>query len=146
MLSTIISRYKLSQSAVVVENLLRVHAKGTASGQAPAQVANKLVQMVADTRPGLFAGVEGKRPHKLATAAAALAWGLRHMGEYPSDQRAMAVSLGEILLEITGKPQEYSFSGNDRTLFRVAEEQYLGFTGSSLGCQAGGQGSRECAD
>lgn len=125
MFGAMVTTAKLSQAAVVAQNLLEMHGASTEIAPIAGQMANKLVQKVFDERPKLFEGKEGRRPHKLSTAAAALAWGVKFMGEHPAAQQAMFLALGTVLLEVSGKPHLYALSSNDHMLLELAQGIYL---------------------
>ena len=125
MFAGLYSNYRLSSAAVVVQNLLEQHGRGGALARNAATIASKLVGRVYNEDPALFDGQRGKRPHKLSLAAVALAQGVKDMRENRDGQLCFHLSLGTVLLELTGKPQDYALSGNDRLLLELAQEVYL---------------------
>lgn len=125
MLDRIMTQVRLSQSAVIVQNLLEMHGRGTEVAPIAMQIANKLVQKVYDERPGLFQGKEGIRPHKMSIAAASLAWGVRYMGERHEAQTIMQIALGSVLLEVSGKPHQYALSMCDHALLELSQDIYI---------------------
>lgn len=125
MISGILTNFRLSQAAAIVQNLLELHGTGTEIQGTEAQVATKLVARAFDEQPKLFGGKQGRRPHKLATAATALGLGAKRMTDHPASQQVLTLALGTLLLEIAGKPEKYAFSGNDHLLFDLASRSFL---------------------
>lgn len=125
MLAGLYSNYRLSAAAVVVQNLLEQHGHGGALARNAATIASKLVARAYNENPALFDGKRGKRPHKLSLAAIALAQEVEVQSEDRDSQLCFHLALGTVLLEITGKPQEYALSGNDHLLLEAAQEVYL---------------------
>jgi hypothetical protein len=125
MFAGIYSNYRLGAAAAVVQNLLERHDHGGPLGRNTAGIAARLVARVYNNDPALFDGKRGKRPHKLSLAAVALAQGVEDMREDRDGQLSCQLSLGTVLLEITGKPQKYALSGNDHMLLSLAQEVYL---------------------
>ena len=124
MFAGLYSNYRLSAAAVVVQNLLERHGRGSAVARDAAGIASKLVAHVYADDPELFDGKRGKRPHKLSLAAVALAQGVMASKRERDSQLSYHLSLGTVLLEITGKPQDYALSGNDHMLLELAQEVY----------------------
>lgn len=119
------SRMKMSQAAVVVQNLLEPMARsGLLDGNA-ADLANHLVGAVWQQDPDMFGGIHGKPPHKLAVAAAALANGYRFSGARPALKGAVTVALAEILKEVSQRGMLYPFHDLDMALFSKAEKALL---------------------
>lgn len=110
MFATMINRFKFSQVAVVVQNLLEIHGQGSALSRNAADIANKLVVQTHAENPAMFEGRMGARPHKLTFAAAALAKALVKPGLDSETQLSVKLALRTVLLEITGKPNEYRLS------------------------------------
>jgi hypothetical protein len=125
MLGTIFTNWRLSEAAAVVQNLLKAHGSSGALARDAGTIANKLVAWVYNGDPALFDGKRGKRPHKLSLAAVALAQGVRITTDDRERQLCFHLSLGTILLELTGKPHEYALSGNDHMLLELAQEVHL---------------------
>lgn len=65
------------------------------------------------------------RPDQYAQPVLALAQGVKVMREDRDNQLCFHLSLGTVLLELTGKPQDYALSGNDHVLLEIAQEVYL---------------------
>ena len=124
MIRGIVTTWKLNVAAGVTQNLLEMHGKGSHVGQNAAGLAHRLVKIAYGQRPSLFNGLEGARPHKLSVAAAALAVGVNIFYDNRDAQLVTVLSLGTVLLEITGKPYLYAFNMQDNRLLTVAEEIY----------------------
>lgn len=125
MFAKISNTYKMSQAALVVQNVLELHSLGTPLHRNAGVVANKLVAQTHAENPPMFEGRTGSRPHKLIFAAAALAKGLVKPDLDRQTQLSVKAALGTILLEITGKPNEYRLSSIDHALLEIAEGVYL---------------------
>lgn len=125
MFTSLFNTFKLSQVATVVQNLLELHGQGNALGRNAADIAAKLVAQTHAENPALFEGKQGKRPHKLSFAAAALAKGVVKLEEDRSAQLCLHLALGAVLLEISGKPNEYPLTASDHMLLEVAQRVYL---------------------
>lgn len=125
MFARIYSNYRLSLAAVTVQNLLKMHGQGHIIGRDAATISNKLVAAVYARNPGLFDGRSGKRPHRFSVAAVALAHGSEAMSDDRDAQLCYHLSLGTVLLEITGNPQKYALSSNDHEMLGAAQNVYL---------------------
>jgi hypothetical protein len=125
MFGRLYSNYRLSQAAVVVQNLLELHGHGGAVARNAGTIANKLLTRVYEEDPAVFDGRRGKRPHKFTLAALALAQGVKVMKDDREGQLCFHLSLGTVLLEISGKPHQYALSENDHLLLELAQEVYL---------------------
>ena len=116
--------YKKSEAAVVVQNLLEHQASFGLFDHDPARFANQLVQRAWDSKPDIFAGKFGQRPHKLSTAAIALALGYRLMSESDRNRDALLISLGIILADLKKNAMLYPFNGVDEHLLERAVAVY----------------------
>lgn len=116
---------RLSQAAVVVQDLLSQFGAHTEVQGFEAEVANKLVQKAYEDQPLLFQGKLGKRPHKLSMAATALGLGVARMTHRPESHRVFTLALGSLLLEVTGKPGAYALTLHDHSLLELAQGAYL---------------------
>jgi hypothetical protein len=125
MLGTIVTTWRLSQAAVVVQDLLSQYSALTEVQGVESEVANKLVQKAHDDQPLLFQGKLGKRPHKVSMAATALGLGVTRMAHRPESQRVFTLALGSLLLEVTGKLGAYALSSHDHSLLELAQGAYL---------------------
>lgn len=86
----------------------------------------RLVAILYGTKPELFDGKMGPRPHPLATAAAALAQGLSHrpQGFDAGVDLPMAIALGALLQSASANSPNYKFGGYDVRLLKMAEQTY----------------------
>ena len=116
---------RLSQAAVVVQDLLSEYSAHTEVQGYEAEVANKLVQKAHDDQPLLFQGKLGKRPHKMSLAATALGLGVARMKHRPESHRVLTLALGSLLLEVTGKPGAHALTSHDHSLLELAQGAYL---------------------
>ena len=114
--SGIKSTYKKSEAAVVVQNLLEHQAKVGFLDLDPAKLANKLVEVVWDSKPDVFDGKFGQRPHKITVAASALANGIELFEDGDLNRDALVLSLGNILSELETNGRLYPFNSLDHQL------------------------------
>lgn len=118
--------YKKSEAAVVVQNLLEYinRGGGMLEGQ-PAKLANELVGSVWDSKPDLFGGRFGQRPHKVSVASAALACGLATgQRRYPNDWMWFGVALGNLLSDIKVNGRLYPFNSLDQQLLEESVQRF----------------------
>jgi len=118
--SGIKSRYKKSEAAVVVQNLLEHQAGAGLLTLDPAKLANKLVAIVWDAKPDIFNGKFGQRPHKIAVAASALANGIYLFEEDNPNRNALVFSLSNILKDLETNGGLYPFNSLDQQLIKAA--------------------------
>lgn len=111
------STYKKSEAAVVVQNLLEIQSKVGLLDLDPAKLANKLVEAVWNSKPDVFDGKFGQRPHKLTVAACALAYGIEHFEDSDTNRNALILSLGNIISEFEKNGGLYPFNSLDHQLF-----------------------------
>lgn len=130
MFGAIMTTLRLSQAAVVVQDLLSQYSAHTEMQGFEAEVANKLVQKAHDEKPLLFQGKLGKRPHKMSLAATALGLGVTRMAHRPESHRVLTLALGSLLLDVTGKPGAYALTLHDHSLLELAQGAYLRSTES----------------
>ena len=93
----------------------------------PGGVANRLVARVLGQSPHIVSGVQGRRPHKLSLAAISLAAGLEEPEYSDNSKDLFFLSLGTVLLELTGKPFQYALSGIDHQIIDTSQAAYLAF-------------------
>lgn len=108
--------YKKSEASVVIWNLLEHQANVGLFNQDPAKLANKLVQNAFESKPDIFGGRFGQRPHKLAVAAFALANGIELFHDGDLNRHAIILSLGYILSELEINGRLYPFNSLDHVL------------------------------
>jgi len=116
--------WRKSEAAVVVQNLLEIQVQNGLSVLDPAKTANQLVGVVWDSKPDIFNGKFGQRPHKISVAAAALVQGL-HV--YPSgnpEHAPIGLALGMVLQEVAIKGRLYPLNSLDETLLEAAVAAY----------------------
>lgn len=131
MFGKVATMMRMSEAAVVVQNLLEYHCRGTQAGQNAAKIANMLVQRVHDLRPEVVQGKKGTRPHKASLAAAALAVGLGKVADVPEQRDQILAALRELLFEVQTKPHLYALSLVDHALLEGAEEAMRAVEGCS---------------
>lgn len=121
----IISTFKKSEAAIVVQNLLSHQAKIGLFAKDPAEIATILISNVWNAKPDIFNGKFGKRPHKLSTAAAALSREIAGMDFDHPDFASFQICLGNILREYDTNGGLYSLSNIDHSLLKVALETLI---------------------
>lgn len=122
MLRRIRAMYKMSQAAVVVQNLLEQHATALFPVD-PAKAASQWVAKVHDDRSDLLDGRFGQWPHRVSVAAFALAHG--SSCDPSDDARILAhVALGTIMADLAVNRAFYPFNGIDDALLGYAERQW----------------------
>lgn len=119
------SMAKLTEAGGIIEDAIR---RTSPSGPEfdVKTLSIRLVAMLYSTKPDLFDGKMGQRPHPLATAAASLAQGLRQRPQgFCQDVDAyMFLALGSLLQSASANSQTYRFGGYDVPLLKVSEESY----------------------
>jgi hypothetical protein len=118
--SGIKSTYKKSEAAVVVQNLLEHQANVGLFDLDPAKLANKLVEIVWDSKPDVFDGKFGQRPHKITVAASALANGIELFDDGDLNRNALVLSLGNILSELETNGRLYPLNSLDHQLIEAS--------------------------
>ena len=118
--SGIKSTYKKSEAAVVVQNLLEHQANVGLFDLDPAKLANKLVEIVWDSKPDVFDGKFGQRPHKITVAASALANGIELFDGGDLNRNALVLSLGNILSELETNGRLYPLNSLDHQLIEAS--------------------------
>lgn len=128
--------FKKSEAAVVVQNLLEHQAKVGWFDLDPARFANLLVQSAWDEKPDIFSGKFGQRPHKISTAAVALARGVMRMDENESNRAPVIIALGNLLSEVERNGNLYPFNSMDAHLIEAAVKVYME-AANAMGVEAG---------
>lgn len=118
--SGIKSTYKKSEAAVVVQNLLEHQARVGLFDLDPAKAANKFIELVWESKPDIFDGKFGQRPHKIAVAASALANATQLFDSGDLNGNAVVMSLGNILSEIETNGRLYPLNSLDHQLLEGA--------------------------
>jgi hypothetical protein len=126
MFGRLTSMYKLSEASGIVKEVLLSLPLPMLPFDADA-LSTKLVAVTYNTKPDLFDGKLGKRPHRVATAAVALAEGLSYEGyEFARTARQVVfLALGNILLSATANASRYGFTQIDMHMIRLAQAAYL---------------------
>lgn len=117
--------WRKSEAAVVLQNLLEIQVQNGLSDLDPAMTANKLIGFVWDSKPDIFNGKFGQRPHKISVAAAALVQGLH---EYPAgnpEHTPIGLALGMLLREVAVNGKLYPLNSLDETILKVAVAAYM---------------------
>lgn len=123
--SGIKNTYKKSEAAVVVQNLLELQANVGLFDLDPAKFANKLVGIAWDSKPDVFNGKFGQRPHKMTVAASALANGIELFDDDDLNRNALVLSLGNIVSELATNGRLYPFNSLDHQLLEVSMSIYV---------------------
>ncbi|RCW85444.1 hypothetical protein [Phyllobacterium bourgognense] len=122
MFGAIKNTYKMSEAAVVVQNLLQISLRAGLGNPAAdcAQMANNMVAIAWKDRPDLFSGKFGQRPHKISVAAAALAEGVK-IKPLPG----VILALGNLLTEVETNGRLYPLHSVDHVLIEEALKVFL---------------------
>lgn len=112
--------WRKSEAAVIVQNLLEIQVKNGLSNLDPAETANKLVGVVWDSKPDIFSGKFGQRPHKISLAAAALVQGAYVYPAGHPNHATVVLALGMILREVSINGSLYPLNSLDGTLLDAA--------------------------
>ncbi len=115
---------KMSEAAVVVQNLLEHQAKCGLFDLNPAAYANQLVGKVWQGKPDVFGGKFGQRPHKITTAAVALGFGYSQLGKDDLNRNAVLLALAMLLAEVERNGNLYPFNGLDQHLLGNVAERF----------------------
>lgn len=118
--SGIKNTYKKSEAAAVVQVFLEHQANAGMLDLDPARLANKLVAMIWDSKPDVFSGKFGQRPHKISVAACAIANGLELFADGNMNRNALMFSLGNILSEIETNGRLYPLNSLDHQLLETS--------------------------
>ena len=118
--SGIKSTYKKSEAAVVVQNLLEHQARVGLFDLDPAKAANIFIELVWESKPDIFDGKFGQRPHKIVVAASALANATQLFDSGDLNGNAVVISLGNILSELETNGRLYPLNSLDHQLLEGA--------------------------
>ena len=121
----ILSIYRMSKAAVIVQNLLEMHAETASVRQDAGAYANKWVGLTFSRKPQMMNGHYGKRPHKLAVAAYALATGISEAGNSREVQAVAIAGLSAIMSDVATNGRLYGFNGTDEVLLELADLVFL---------------------
>jgi hypothetical protein len=123
-INSVRTRYRMSQAAVAVQNLLEPHAKIGMLERDPALLANRLVADIWAENPDVFEGKFGQRPHKIAVAAIALANGVRIFSDDLALRNTFVIALGEIIKELNANAGLHLFNSLDHDLLNRAIDEF----------------------
>ncbi len=112
--------YKKSEAAAVVQNLLEHQASVGLFSLDPAKLATKLTGAVWDSKPDVFNGKFGQRPHKITVAASALASGIGLFDVSDLNRNALVLSLGNLLSELETNGRLYPLNSLDHQLLEAS--------------------------
>jgi UDP-glucose 6-dehydrogenase len=115
--------FRKSEAAVVVQNLLEHQARVGLFDQNSAAFANAIIEAVWQSKPDIFSGKFGQRPHKIATAAIALASASARLTD--ENRMAVLISLGNVLSEVERNGPLYPFNSMDAHLFEAAGKVFV---------------------
>lgn len=124
--SGIKDNWKKSEAAAIIQSLLENSQKNMGTfgfSHDPAQAATSLVQNAWEAIPDVFSGKFGQRPHKLTTAAIALAYGVQHTTN-EDNQSQFLIALGNILNQVEVNGSFYPFNSTDNYLLVRASEVF----------------------
>ena len=127
------SVYKKSEAAVVAENLLVMQANSGVLELDPGKLASDLVEAVWNTKPDVFDGKFGQRPHKIIVAASALAHGIEAFDADDFNRNALILSLGTILSEMEKNRRLYPLNSLDHQLLDESISVYSAVATDFLG-------------
>jgi hypothetical protein len=128
LLSGIKNTYKKSEAAAVVQTLLKYQSDIGTLNLDSVRLANKLVGLVWDSKPDIFNGKFGQRPHKITVAAFALANGIDLVARDKQNQNALAIALSTILSEVETNGRLYPFNSLDYQLLETSMAIFLEFS------------------
>jgi hypothetical protein len=118
--------FKQTEAAVVVQKLLEHQANKVGWFDLdPAQFANMLVRAAWEEEPDIFSGKFGQRPHKVSTAAIALARAVKAMPKTDSNRSAVLISLGNLLSKIERNGQFYPLNSTDEYLLEFSAKVFM---------------------
>lgn len=122
--SGIKNTYKKSEAAVIVQNLLEELKQNGLFDSDPAIVANKLVEAAWETRPDVFSGKYGERPHKLSLAAYSLANAIDKLDRDSRTRATLQIPFGQLMREIVRNAKSYPFNEVDHILLSGAAQLF----------------------
>lgn len=119
-ISGIKNTFKKSEAAVVVQNLLEHQSGAGLFDGDPARSATLLVEAAWQTRPDVFDGKFGQRPHKLSVAAIAFANAVQRSRPDNPNRDAFGLCLGMLLSEAESNGSFYPLTSMDHHLLSDA--------------------------
>ena len=118
--SGIKNTFKKSEAAVVIQNMLEELKHMGLFDSDPAKVANKMVEAAWDSRPEVFNGTHGERPHKLALAAYSFAYTINKLDRDSQTRATLQIPFGKLMLELLKNGKAYPFNELDTILIEGA--------------------------
>lgn len=120
--SAVGNNWNKAQAAAVVQGFLEHLAKQGLLDGSPTAAANRLVAQAWATRPSIFEGKEGPKPHKASVAAFSLAAGLLLERERGNESlcNTFALALGLLMQELGKNEHMYPFHHVDHFLLERA--------------------------
>ena len=117
------STFKKSESILLLKSMFDQHKSiGLLEDVNTEKLAERLVSDVWQSKPDIFDGAFGQRPHKMAVAAAALAYSLDNL-ELERNRKirlSIQINLGNLLSEIQTNGRLYPFNSLDVVLIESA--------------------------
>ncbi len=119
------SNWKKSEAATVVQNLLEHQAKYGFFTSDPAKTATLLIAKVWDSKPDIFNGKFGQRPHKLSVAAIALSSAVDNLSPQNDDYSSLVIALGNLLQEWETNGTLYPLNSIDNELLKTSLQTFI---------------------
>lgn len=118
-------KLKLVEASHVIQDALRATCAFNEELDTK-DLSSKLVANLYCTKPELFDGKMGPRPHVVATAASALAQGLTHRPQGFSENADLRMfsALGKLLTSASAHSDQYKFGGYDVPMLKIAEQAF----------------------
>ncbi len=115
----LISVYKKSEAAASIQSLLERQQAMLIFDGTPSTAANRYVEDAWESKPDVFNGKFGKRPHKLSVVLYSLAYMAR---QYDAQNNphfgAVMIAAGNVVSEIETNGRYYPFSNVDQALIQ----------------------------
>jgi hypothetical protein len=135
--SGISNTYRRSEASLIVNNLLQIQKNTGTFSLDVESWARKLVDFSWDANPRLYEGKLSPKPHKIAIAATAFAYGSRlFVDDNDFNKKALFLSLGSLLSDVQKNSYLYGFKTVDQQLISAATvvfedyvTKFLGVTG-----------------
>ena len=114
--SGIKNNYKKSEAAVVIQNMLEELKRMGFFDSNPAKVANMMVESAWQSRPDVFCGNYGERPHKLVVAAYSFAYAIESLKRDSQTRTTLGIPFGKLMAELLENGKMYPFNKIDYVL------------------------------
>ncbi len=118
--SGIKNTYKKSEAAVVVQNVLEDAKRIGVFDSDPAKVANKMIEAAWSSRPDVFDGSYGVRPHKVAVAAFSFAYAIANAPKPGVLRSTLFYPFSKLMIEIERNADFFPFNNIDNKLLSTA--------------------------